>query len=128
MRTNRFLPALALAAGLCALPVAAHAQPPSPAGLHDEAEPKFPMTAAEFRERVSRRIEQARAKMEEHIAEKQLPADRADEHRARFRAAVAQISTKVDEVCADGTVTREEAEAVHELAKSLLHRHHQPQT
>jgi hypothetical protein len=125
---NRFFPALALAAGLCALPVAAYARPSAPAGLHDEAEPKFPMTAAEFRDRVGRRIEQARAKMEEHITEKQLPADKADEHRARFRAAIAQLTAKVDEVCADGTVTKEEAEAVHALAKSLLHHRHHPQT
>ncbi|MGD0523632.1 MAG: hypothetical protein ABSE49_00740 [Polyangiaceae bacterium] len=127
MKMNRFLFALAIAGGLSALPVAAHAQPPVPAGLHDEAEPKFPMSAAEFRDRVSRRIEQARVKMEEHITEKQLPADKADEHRARFRAAIAQLNTKVDEVCADGTVTKEEAEAVHELAKSLLHHHRNPQ-
>jgi len=124
----RLLPALALVAGLSALPSTAHARPPAPAGVHDEAEPKFPMSAAEFRDRVSRRVEQARQKMEEHITEKQLPADKADEHRARFQAAIAQINAKVDEVCADGTVTKEEAEAVHELAKSLWHHHHHPQS
>ena len=37
--------------------------------------------------------------------------------------AVAQITAKVDEVCADGTVTKDEAEAVHELSRSLLHHH-----
>jgi hypothetical protein len=124
MRVTRLLAALALVAAASALPLAAHAQPPAPADLHDEAEPKFPMPAAEFRDRVSRHIEEARLRMEQHIADKQLPADRADEHRARFRAAVAQIQVKVDEVCADGKVTQEEAEAVHELARSLLHHHH----
>jgi hypothetical protein len=128
MKSTRLLPVLVFAVGLFGLPIAAHAQPPvlAPVGVNEDAEPKFPMTAAEFRDHVNKRVEKARLKLEEHITEKQLPADKADEHRARFRAAVAQISTKVDEVCADGTVTKEEAEAVRELAKSLLHHHHRP--
>jgi hypothetical protein len=31
----------------------------------------------------------------------------------------------VDEVCADGTVTKDEADAVHELSRALLHHHHE---
>jgi len=106
---------------LAATPVAARTQPPTPAGMRDDRDAKFPMTAAEFREHVSRHLEKARARMEERIA--QLPADQAEARRAHFKAAVAQITAKVDEVCGDGTVTKEEAEAVHELSRSLLHHH-----
>ncbi len=79
------------------------------------------MAAAEFRDHVTKRLEKARAHVEEFIVSKQIPREKADEIRAHFDAAVAQIGSKVDEVCADGTVTKEEAEAVHELVRSLLH-------
>jgi hypothetical protein len=124
MRMMRSLSALAAVAALSALAVAAYAQPPVPTALHEESEAKFPMTAGEYRGRVNRRVEEFRLRMEERMADKQLPADQREEHRARFRSGVAQLNTKVDEVCADGTVTKEEALAVHELAKSLLHYHH----
>jgi hypothetical protein len=89
-----------------------------------DGDKKFPMAAADFRQHVSARIDQARARMEQHIASQQLPQDQADALRARFNAGVAQGSAKVDEVCADGTVTRDEARSVHELAKSLWHHRH----
>jgi nicotinamide mononucleotide adenylyltransferase len=123
MRVTLLASALALGTFLAALPVAAHTQSPAPASIQDERDAKFPMTAAEFREHVSQHLTKARARMEEHVA--RLPAEEAQARRAHFEAAVAQISAKVDEVCADGTVTKEEAEAVHELSRSLLHhRHH----
>jgi nicotinamide mononucleotide adenylyltransferase len=121
MRVTFIACALAVVTLLAATPVAARTQPPTPAGMRDDRDAKFPMTAAEFREHVSRHLEKARARMEERIA--QLPADQAEARRAHFKAAVAQITAKVDEVCGDGTVTKEEAEAVHELSRSLLHHH-----
>ena len=124
MTMARLFSALAVVATLSALEVAASAQPPASATLHEESEATFPMTAGEYRGRVNRRVEEFRVRMEERMAERQLPAAKMEEHRARFRSGVAQLNTKVDEVCADGTVTKEEALAVHELAKSLLHYHH----
>jgi hypothetical protein len=124
MRVTLFASALALVTLLAAAPAAtavAGTQPSAPAAMQEDRDARFPMTAAEFREHVSRHIEKARARMEEHIA--QLPADQAEARRANFKAAVAQITAKVDEVCADGTVTKDEAEAVHELSRSLLHHH-----
>jgi hypothetical protein len=127
MRVTPAVLALALGAIVCALPVAARAHPPASAqsGVTDDRDAKFPMTAAEYRERMTRHIEKARARMEEHITAGQLPQDKADEIRARFRDAVVKINAKVDEVCADGTVTKDEADAVHELSRSLLHHHHE---
>jgi hypothetical protein len=121
MRVTLFASALTLGTLLAAVPAAAYSQPPALAGMQDERDAKFPMTAAEYREHVSRHLEKARARMEEHIG--QLPADQAEARRAHFKAAVAQINAKVDEVCADGTVTKDEADAVRELSRSLLHHH-----
>jgi hypothetical protein len=117
-------PAFALIAALSAFSVAASAQSAPPQDSEHEASRKYPMTAADFQKLVGERIEQHRARMESHISSKQLPADKAEELRARFKAAVAQVNAKVDEVCADGTVTLAEAQEVHELARSLLHHHH----
>jgi hypothetical protein len=79
------------------------------------------MPAAEFRQQVSGRLEKARARMEERLTTDHLPPEQAAALRATFTASVAQINAKVDQVTADGTVTKEEAEAVHELVRPLLH-------
>jgi hypothetical protein len=97
---------------------AGQAQPqrhPAPAGDHLT----YPATAADFRQLVSERVAKSRARVEDYIAGKQLRPEDAAALRARFQTDVDQVMRKVDEVCADGTVTHEEARAVHELAQSL---------
>jgi hypothetical protein len=79
----------------------------------------YPMAAADFKKKVEQRTTKARARMEKHITDKKVPEDKAKEARAKFDAAVAKINQKVEEVCSDGTVTKDEAKAVHDLAKSL---------
>src|SRR5438105_13374151 len=114
---------LALAAALSAVAIPAFALPAqtTPTERKEGADKKFPMPAADFRAHVAKREAKARAKMEEHIAK--LPKEKADEVRAKFASAVAKIKEKVDAVCADGTVTKEEAHEVNALAKSLWHHH-----
>jgi hypothetical protein len=82
---------------------------------------KFPMPAADFRKHVAAREEKARDHLEKYIVRKELDKDQADAVRARFDAALAKLDKRVDEVCADGTVTQDEADSVHALAKELLH-------
>jgi hypothetical protein len=116
---------LVAAAALCALPAAAaQARPDAPGELRHDGDAKFPMSAADFRQHISEHLQTARTRLEEHITNKQLPKDQADQLRAQFDAAVPRINAKVDEVCSDGTVTKEEAEAVRELSRSLLPHHH----
>jgi hypothetical protein len=117
--------ALAMAAAVSLLSVGAYAQPPLATHVGEEGNRKFPMPAAEFRQHVSARLEKARSRMEEHITSDKLPSDQADGLRANFKAAAAQINAKVDQVTADGTVTQEEADAVHGLVRSLLHHGHE---
>jgi hypothetical protein len=82
----------------------------------------YPASPAVFRERVNDRVAKARARVEQFILDEEVSPETAKKVRARFEAAIAQIHAKVDEVCADGTVTAEEAIAVHELARTLRHR------
>jgi hypothetical protein len=76
----------------------------------DKGAKHFPMPAAEFQAKVNARQTKARAHMEEKAA--QLPADQAKELRARFDANIAKVNAEVAKAVADGTVTKEEAQAV----------------
>ena len=70
----------------------------------------FPMPAAEFKSKIDARMAKARKHMEEKAAS--LPADQAKELRAKFEASVAAVNAEVAKAIADGTVTKEEAQAV----------------
>ena len=121
------VPRLAVLAGALsfAAPAAACATTTTaPSRVEAKEHLEYPATAAAFRDHVSARVAQARARVEQYIADAKLDAKKADEVRARFQAAIVKIDAKVDEVCADGTVTEPEALAVHELAKALRHNAH----
>ena len=70
----------------------------------------FPVPAATFKQHVDAR----QAKMRQHMEERasKLPADQAKDLRAKFEASVAAQNAEVAKAIADGTVTKEEAQAV----------------
>lgn len=70
----------------------------------------FPVPAATFKQHVDARMAKARAHMEERASK--LPADQAKELRAKFEAGAAAMNAEVAKAVADGTVTKEEAQAV----------------
>jgi hypothetical protein len=70
----------------------------------------FPVPAATFKQHVDARMAKARAHMEERASK--LPADQAKELRAKFEASAAAMNAEVAKAIADGTVTKEEAQAV----------------
>jgi len=126
---NRFFAALALSLSLVSSSVAlaAPAQKPAAAkhqgkGDHDK---KFPMKADEFRQHVAGRVTKAREHMEKRISTRNVPEDKAKEIRAKFDAGVAVLNQKVEAVCADGTVTKEEAKEVHDLVHRMVQHHKQ---
>ncbi|AKV00798.1 hypothetical protein AKJ09_07461 [Labilithrix luteola] len=82
---------------------------------------KFPMPGAEFKQKVDARTAKARAHMEERAAK--LPADQAKDLRTKFDAGTAQINDAVNKAIADGTVTKEEAQQVREVVKSVRPHH-----
>jgi hypothetical protein len=122
---NRIVAAVAVSLSLAfssALALAAPQHDHAARHQGDKAQ-QFPMAAEAFREHVTARIGKARERMEEHLTKKSVPGDKAREIRARFDLGVARLNEKVNEVCADGTVTKEEAQEVHALVKQMLHHH-----
>lgn len=83
-----------------------------PAFAHDGdgKGPNFPMPAATFQQHVNARQAKAREHMEKRAS--QLPADQANALRASFEANIAKVNAEVAKAVADGTVTKEEAQAV----------------
>ena len=81
----------------------------------------FPMPAAEFKAKFDARQTKARERMEKHAAT--LSAEQAKELRAKFDAGAARINAEVTKATADGTVTKEEARAVHDVVKEVRGHH-----
>lgn len=111
MRSKIIGTVLALATVLVAVPAMA--------GEHEKAH--FPMPAAAFKQRVDARQAKARDHMEKRAAK--LPAEQAKELRAKFEAGTAKINAEVNKATADGTVTKDEAKAVREVAKDVRPHH-----
>ena len=84
---------------------------------HGKEHGKFPMTSAEFKAKVDARTAKARQRLETRIA--RLPADQAKEARQKFDAGTAKIDQEVGKAIADGSVTKEEAQKVREVAKTV---------
>ncbi|HVH44491.1 MAG TPA: hypothetical protein VM925_19190 [Labilithrix sp.] len=93
---------------------------PAMAGEHEK--PSFPMPAATFRQRVDSRQAKAREHMEKRATK--LTPEQAKELRAKFDAGVAKVNVEVNKATADGTVTKDEADAVRKVAKEVRGHHH----
>lgn len=79
----------------------------------------FPIAAEKFQKHVDKRIEKARAKLEERMKQKNLPEDKRAALRKAFDAGAVQVQAAAKKAGEDGTVTKDEAKAVRELARSL---------
>lgn len=120
--------ALALVSSLVAVPAfaapsagAARTEHAVKDGQHEGKDAKFPMPAADFKQRIDTRLAKARAHMEERASK--LPADQAKEVRAKFDAGAAKVNAEVAKATADGTVTKDEAKAVRETVKEVRGHH-----
>lgn len=109
MRSKIMAAALALTTIFTAAPALAHGKG------HEKA--SFPMPAAAFKQKMDARQAKARERMEKRASK--LSAEQAKELRAKFDAAVAKINAEVAKATADGTVTKEEAQAIRAVAKEL---------
>jgi hypothetical protein len=111
--------AFAVALALCAAPAAAHAE-----GKERKAETKkerkFPMPAESFNQMVERRIREAREQLFLAIdANPMVPDATKAQIKKDFDDGSAAVKALAEEVAADGTVTKEEADKVRDLAKDL---------
>ena len=116
---NRIVAAFALALSLVGTSAVALADSgaPAPAREHRGDKASYPMPAASFQQKVNERESKAREHMEKRLADKNVPADKANEARARFNAKQARVNEKVAQAVADGTVTKPEAKEVRAVAR-----------
>ena len=82
-------------------------------GDREMAELKLPVAAADFRSKVDARRPQMKARFEEHA--KDMPFDKVAEIRANIAQTETKVDAKLDEITADGSVTREEADALRDV-------------
>ncbi len=104
-----------------ALATTALAAAPAFAGEPDPGQ--FPMAAAQFKQKAEARQQKHAERFEAAVAEKKIPAEKVAEMRAKMAERQAKMKAEIDRVCADGTVTLDEAKQVRQIAKSL-HPHH----
>ena len=118
---------VAMSLAIVAAPAAAFAgEGRAQAGAKDEGKPRegkrFPVPAEKFQKHVEKRIEKAREKLEAHMKEKNLADDKRAAIRKEFESGVVEVRAAAKRVGQDGTVTKEEAKEVRDLAKSLRHK------
>jgi len=120
---------VAMSLAFVAAPAAAYAgEGRAQAGAKDEKPregKRFPVAAETFQKHVEKRIEHAREKLEAHMKEKNIAEDKRAAIRKEFESSAAEVRAAVKRVSQDGTVTKEEAKEVHDLAKSLRHKAHE---
>ena len=95
----------------------------APAHAQQQAAPTFPMPAGEFRDRIEKRLDKERARVESRITKKNLSAADAEKARAALTDKVARVDKLVTKVTSDGTVTKAEAREVHMLVHTLFPHH-----
>jgi hypothetical protein len=117
--------AVALALTVVAAPVVAQAdEGRAPAGKDEgkhggKYDKVFPVDAAKFEQHMDQRIAKLRERMEKAMAEHGVPEAKRAERRKHFDEGAAKVRAEVKRVGADGTVTKEEAQQVREVVRSL---------
>jgi hypothetical protein len=126
MTANKLIRSLVVATLVsAALPVVALAAPSDAA--HDDrqgekgakGEKRFPMEAAKFRARAEERLAKVKGRLEAKLDERKVPAEKRAKALAKFEASAKQIRAAVERVAKDGTVSKDEAREVRELAREL---------
>jgi hypothetical protein len=119
--------ALALGLAFAAAPISAFAEE-KPQAAKEHREPRgdradkakrFPMKADVFRDIVEKRINKAREKLDRVLDKRDLPPGIEAQIKKDFDAGVVKVRAAADKAAADGTVTKEEARAVRDLAQEL---------
>lgn len=125
MNTRARYAAFFIAAATFAIPMTSFAET-KPAGVEhghkhhgDKDKAQFPMKADEFRAMVEKRIEKVKARVEKGMEQHKIPAAQRAEISKAVDEAAKQVRGAVDKAAADGTVTKEEAKQVRELAEQL---------
>ncbi|HTJ81136.1 MAG TPA: hypothetical protein VL400_05410 [Polyangiaceae bacterium] len=78
---------------------------------------KFPMAAAEFKQKAEARITKFRGKLEKVLEKRGATAEQKKAALAKFDAGAEKVRAAVEVAAKDGTVTKEEAKDVRKVAK-----------
>ena len=116
------VPATALADGPTTEPGRAEGRGHEGRGAHrggKDHDAAFPMKGPEFMTKVDARIQKTREKVSEHVAKKNLPEATKKQVLAEVDAGAAKVRAAATKAAADGTVTKEEAKQVRELAHEV---------
>ena len=125
MNTVARLAAALIAAATFAVPMTSFAETAPAAVSHgqkhhgDKDKAQFPMKADEFRAMVEKRIAKVKARVEKGMEEHKLPAVQRAVITRLVDDAAKQVRGAAEKAAADGTVTKEEAKEVRELAEQL---------
>ena len=131
-RVSRTLVA-ALALAIFAIPAVASAQPgpgdgPRKPGQYDKAkrgnkakrnQARFPMKGERFVGMISNRVKKMAARIDRRLEKRDVPPALQAEIKADFAKAASQIQGAAAQAASDGTVTKQEAQKVRQLAKKL---------
>ncbi len=117
--------AAALALALTAAPLTALADEPAAGARdhgrdHEDRAARFPMKPEAFEQLVEKRIAKAREHLERVLAAQPLPDLVKVSVRRDFEEGAAQVRAAAKKAADGGTVTKEEARAVRELARSIV--------
>lgn len=95
------------------------ARPETSAGTSKHDRAIFPMKAGEFQKIIEKRIERIKAQVERSMTKHSLPAPARAEVTRAVDTAVKDIQAAVDKAGADGSVTKDEAKEIKDLATQL---------
>ncbi len=80
---------------------------------------QFPMKAKRFAALVNQRLKRVEARLNRVLQKRNVPPEIQQKVKARFAKAKAKIQDAVQKAGADGTVTRQEARRVRQLARQM---------
>jgi hypothetical protein len=95
------------------------ARPEASAGASKHDRAIFPMKASEFQKIIEKRIERIKAQVERSMTKHALPAPARVEVTRAVEAAVKDMQSTLDKASADGSVTKDEAKEIRDLATQL---------
>ena len=117
--------AIALVLALSAVPVTAFAGDRTPAAETKKDQRRFPMKAESFNKRIEKRIAHMREQLSRTLAAHKVPEAKQAQIKKDFEDSAASVRAAAARASADGTVTKEEAKDVRDLAKGLKRKAHE---
>jgi hypothetical protein len=109
----------ALVFAIAAAPMTAFAGSKDNAAAETKKRPSFPMTAESFNKLIEKRITHVRERLDKMMKDHKVPDATQAQIKKDFDAGAAAVRAAAAKAGADGSVTKDEAKQVKDLAKDL---------